>query len=370
METTCFAHLINAFSRRLWRRAALVTLGTASLAVLGYRPAVAQEGISATPDSIPSAGCVAATEDENEAVTRRLFDEALNERRLDVIDEIVAPDAQFDWATFPNARGAEEDRQLFGAILTGFPNVRFTVELAITEGDLVAMLWAATGTHLGEFQGIAPTGRQITWAGIDIYRIGCGQIVEGWGEVDGLGRWEQLTGVTGAFAASTPVAAPVTGGQASPVARCPATNEAQAEELAQRTIDVWGTHDLAALDGLLAADHVAHLGQGPDTVGLEPYKQRVNGFFSAFPDLRETVDIAVVEGDLVAHRWTETGTHEGPLGSHEPTGIVATWTGISIYRVECGQIVEIWTETDGFALQRQLGVDLLPGTPAVGTPAP
>lgn len=183
----------------------LVPIG---LVLLGSQLAVARD---ATPAASPSAGCPTATEAENAAVARRLFDEALNAGDLDVIDEIVAADASFHWATFPTAQGAAEDKRLLGAVLAGFPDVRFTMDQVIAGGDLVVVRWTATGTHLGEFQGIAPTGREITWTGIDIYRIACGRIVEGWAEVDGLGRMAQLTGATGAVGAAPPDAMPVTG---------------------------------------------------------------------------------------------------------------------------------------------------------------
>ena len=73
----------------------------------------------------------------------------------------------------------------------------------ITEGDLVVIRYRATGTHAGEFQGYAPTGKRVTWTGINIYRIECGRIAEIWSEVDAQGRIAQLTG---SATAATPAA--------------------------------------------------------------------------------------------------------------------------------------------------------------------
>ena len=61
-------------------------------------------------------------------------------------------------------------------------------------------VWRAEGTHEGEFQGYAPTGNQVTWTGINVYRFECGLIAEEWAEVDGLGRLQQL----GVLATPTP----------------------------------------------------------------------------------------------------------------------------------------------------------------------
>ena len=55
--------------------------------------------------------------------------------------------------------------------------------------------WTATGTNSAPFQGLGPTGQQLQWTGINIYRVACGQIVETWTEADTLGRLRQLGGV-------------------------------------------------------------------------------------------------------------------------------------------------------------------------------
>jgi predicted ester cyclase len=109
--------------------------------------------------------------EENEATARRWHDEVINEGDLAVIDEIVASDI-----------------------------VHHTIERVFTDGDNVIIRWQAEGTNEGEFQGYAPTGKWVTWSGINIFRIECGLIAEEWSEVDGLGRLRQL----GALGTPTP----------------------------------------------------------------------------------------------------------------------------------------------------------------------
>ncbi len=70
----------------------------------------------------------------------------------------------------------------------------------VTEDDRVVVRWTATGTQTGEFQGIAPTGKKVTWTGVNIYRFECGKIAEQWSELDGIGRLQQL----GVLATPTP----------------------------------------------------------------------------------------------------------------------------------------------------------------------
>jgi hypothetical protein len=170
-----------------------------AVATMG-RGTMAQAG---TPVASPPSGCLITSEDENEAIARRWHEEAISNHDLTVLDEILTPDATLDSATFPTNSGPGA---VLGALLTGFPDVRHTVEAVITEDDLVVIRYRASGTHEGEFQGYAPTGERVSWTGINIYRLECGRIAEVWSEVDALGRIAQLTGSATAAtpAASTP----------------------------------------------------------------------------------------------------------------------------------------------------------------------
>mgnify|MGYP000368435497 CR=1 FL=1 len=77
-------------------------------------------------------------------------------------------------------------------------------------------------------------------------------------------------------------------------------------------------------------------------------------FLAAFPDLRYTFDFWVVQDDMVVERYTATGTQAGQLGALPPSGRAATWTGINIFRIECGKIAEVWSEVDAVSRTRQL----------------
>jgi len=75
---------------------------------------------------------------------------------------------------------------------TAFPDVHFTIEDQIAEGDRVVTRWTARGTHQGPLVGIPPTSKQVTMSGIAIYRLVDGKIVEQWGVNDMLGLLQQL----------------------------------------------------------------------------------------------------------------------------------------------------------------------------------
>ena len=156
----------------------------------------------ATPAGSPPAGCPIMTAAENATIARRWHEEAINTHDLTVLYELLAPNPAHDSATFADNPGP---REVLGILLTGFPDVQHTVEAVITEGDLVVIRYRATGTHEGEFQGYAPTGKRVSWMGINIYRVECGRIAEIWSEVDALGRIAQLADSgTATPAAGTP----------------------------------------------------------------------------------------------------------------------------------------------------------------------
>ncbi len=172
-------------------RAVLVTL------VL-LTPGIVSHAQDATLSASPAA-CPTTTEEQNAAIARRWHEDVMNNHDLSVLDEILASTSDFDPAGFPEDSGP---KQVLGALLAGFPDVHQTVETIITQDNLVAIRYSSTGTHTGEFQGYAPTGKTITWTGMNFYEIACGRIADVWSEVDALSRLEQITG-------KTPMATPV-----------------------------------------------------------------------------------------------------------------------------------------------------------------
>jgi steroid delta-isomerase-like uncharacterized protein len=148
----------------------------------------------------PAADCPTTTEDENEATALRWNQEAVNGHNPDVLDEIASPDIIQHSGTLPDGVGLEHAKAVLGVLITGFPDVKHTIDDVVTEDDRVVIRWTAIGTQTGEFQGIAPTGKTVTWTGVNIYRFECGKIAEQWSELDGIGRLQQL----GVLATPTP----------------------------------------------------------------------------------------------------------------------------------------------------------------------
>jgi predicted ester cyclase len=73
-----------------------------------------------------------------------------------------------------------------------FPHIRDTEEELVAEGDKVVVRWRSRGIHQGEFRGVAPTSRHVTFSGMRLFRIAEGKIAESWVNIDELGLLEQL----------------------------------------------------------------------------------------------------------------------------------------------------------------------------------
>lgn len=124
-------------------------------------------------------------------LVRRMYEEAWNEGKLDVIDEICAPD-YVGIGPYGNEHGPESVKRGVTNRRTAFPDIHVTIEDVISEGDKVVARLTFRGTHKGEFQGIQPTNKEVTWSGIWIYRVANGKFVERWHNYDMLGLMQQL----------------------------------------------------------------------------------------------------------------------------------------------------------------------------------
>jgi len=120
---------------------------------------------------------------ENKALVRRLV-EAVNTRNWAVLDELMVPD-YVDHYALP---GPCEVITLTNAL----PDIQFTIEDMIAEGDKVIVRFTGSGTHRGEIMGVAPTNKRVTYTRISILRIVSGKFVDDWGFSDRLGFLQQL----------------------------------------------------------------------------------------------------------------------------------------------------------------------------------
>jgi predicted ester cyclase len=131
-----------------------------------------------TPDRTPA---VVPAVETNKRLVRRLVEEVLNDRRLDVIDELYHPQL------------AAAARRWIEPFLASFSDVRMRIDNLIAEDDTVVGRFSCSGTHSGDWLGHPPTGRRFTdVAEVYIFHIADGRIVRAWGLEDTLSRLRQL----------------------------------------------------------------------------------------------------------------------------------------------------------------------------------
>lgn len=129
----------------------------------------------------------------NKATVNRYFNEIMSQGRLEVIDELMAKDFIIKISSLHEPfRGPEGMKQFVTGLRTAFPDIQFTVEEQIAEGDKVACRFTSISTHQGEFAGIPPTDKQVKDHGTDIFRFVSGKIAEVWVSENALGLMQQI----------------------------------------------------------------------------------------------------------------------------------------------------------------------------------
>jgi steroid delta-isomerase-like uncharacterized protein len=142
---------------------------------------------------------MATAETERNKATLRRFCEAMNtgdpERITQTIDQLVAPDAQIRTPLPLALSGVQAMQYVFATLHQAYPDLQITIEDLIAEGDTVVSRNSVRGTHRGDYLGIPPTGRSVTYNEIFVFRFADGQITESWGVVDVLSQMRQLGAV-------------------------------------------------------------------------------------------------------------------------------------------------------------------------------
>jgi steroid delta-isomerase-like uncharacterized protein len=137
-----------------------------------------------------------ATEESRTKATLRRFVDATNSGDTELIsqavDAIFDPDVQISTPLPVEATGAPAIKEVFTTLLRAYPDLHIEVDDLIEEGDKVVARQTVTGTHLGEYMGLAPTGRPVAYNEVFIFRYVDGRIAETWGVVDVLSQMKQL----------------------------------------------------------------------------------------------------------------------------------------------------------------------------------
>lgn len=127
-------------------------------------------------------------------IIRNLYEEVWNKRKLELMSELVSPSHALHGPNFDGASiGPEAYARQVVMFIRGFPDLHWTIEDTIAEKEKIVVEWTFSGTHQGEFMGVAPTHKKVSVGGITIHHIAHGKIMDSdviwdtWGMMQQLG---------------------------------------------------------------------------------------------------------------------------------------------------------------------------------------
>ncbi len=130
-------------------------------------------------------------EEQNKDVVRRYWNGKWNERRPEILDELLTPDVVYHGPSM-SMNGREEYKQVYDVFRSALHDTRLEIEDLIAEGDRVMSRVSLRCVHGGEFEGLPPTGKEIALDAYTVFRLVDGQIAEEWEIIDELGMMGQI----------------------------------------------------------------------------------------------------------------------------------------------------------------------------------
>ncbi len=133
----------------------------------------------------------AAVEEQNKEVVKRYWNGKWNERRPEILDELMTPDVVYH-GTSMEMNGVEEYKQVYNMYRSALHDTQITIEEIIAEGDKVMTRLSMSSVHKGDLAGIPPSGKTLTGTVFTVFRLDNGKIAEEWEILDELGMMQQL----------------------------------------------------------------------------------------------------------------------------------------------------------------------------------
>jgi len=233
-------------------------------------------------------------------------------------------------------------RRYYAELWAAFPDMHLTVEDIVAEGDSAAGRFVVTGTHLGPFKGIAPTGRKVRFEGMTMLHFRNGKCIERWG----------IFGISGVMAQlrATP------DGSKKP-AETKSLADLNKQTVYEYTLAVQRHRDFDAIERTISPDFYNHDVLPALPRNREGSKQLFHMLWRVFPDMDVAIHDQVAEGDMVVTRKTITGTHSAEFLGVPTTGKRVAIEVIDILSVRDGLITGHWAQADLLGLYRQMGVE-------------
>jgi len=281
--------------------------------------------------------------EENRQLARRYYSELMSNGDLSFVDRYMAPEFEFSNPTHVDPYRGAEFKKLVTMLRGAFPDLKFTIEHLLGEGDTVVGHWTARGTHTGTalktLRGDIPAqGKPFVIDGMSWLRFKDGKFVEARINEDTLGLLQQIGAIPG------------------PPRPEPSSTEANKAMVRRYFDELMSQGKLGVIDEIIGERFSFHIPTLPEPIlGRDGMRAFVTGLRTGFPDIQFTVERLAAEGSRAAARWFIQGTHNGPFLGMPPTGNKVKDQGLDIFIFAGGKIAEIWVNENDLGLMKQLG---------------
>jgi len=279
----------------------------------------------------------------NKTLARRYYTELMSNGDLSFVDKYMAPEFEFSNPTHVDPYRGQEFKNLVTMLRGAFPDLKFTIEHLLAEGDTVVGHWTARGTHTGTalktLRGDIPAkGDPFVIDGMSWLRFKDGKFVEARINEDTLGLLQQIGAIPSAPRPE------------------PSSVDANKATVGRYFNELMSQGKLEVIDEIIGERFSFHIPTLPEPIrGKDGMRGFVTGLRTGFPDLQFTVERLIAEGDKAAARWFIQGTHNGPFLGMPPTGNKVKDQGLDIFVFSGGKIAEIWVNENDLGLMKQLG---------------
>jgi steroid delta-isomerase-like uncharacterized protein len=130
--------------------------------------------------------------EHNKSCVRRFYEEVWNKGNLEVAEELAAPECVRHDPSGPMRSGPAGFQQTAAMLRTAFPDLQLSIDVMVAEADMVVARWTIRGTQQGPLGPIPSTDKRVEFAGVNIFRLANGKIVEIWNHRDDLLLYQQL----------------------------------------------------------------------------------------------------------------------------------------------------------------------------------
>lgn len=279
----------------------------------------------------------------NKTLARRYYAELMSNGDLSFVDKYMLPEFEFSNPTHVDPYKGQEFKNLVTMLRGAFPDLKFTIEHLLAEGDTVVGHWTARGTHTGTalktLRGDIPAkGNPFVIDGMSWLRFKDGKFVEARINEDTLGLLQQIGAIP------------------SPPRPEPSSVDANKAMVNRYFSELMSQGKLEVIDEIIGERFSFHIPTLPEPIrGKDGMRGFVTGLRTGFPDIQFTVERLIAEDDKAAARWFIQGTHNGPFLGMPPTGNKVKDQGLDIFVFSGGKIAEIWVNENDLGLMKQLG---------------